>query len=174
MRGTVPSMTLNCSHGPSLLLLTRYSIDVHFYGSSELCCFRDVHFTALQNFAAFVNPEISTVTLVLRFAYLGQASWKSTFCAPFTQEKSGGRPDHSQVFLGAYHRTDRREASCPHNLEEIVELLLNKCNSGSSSFVDVLHGLWRLRILLCPSVLDWAFPRESSYLTVCALHVGTV
>ena len=68
-------------------------------------------------------------------------------------KKSGGRPDHCQGFLAACHwRAIRRQ------------------------FVDVsFYGLWLLWILLCPSALDPTFSQEeSSYLTVCTLHVRTV
>ena len=127
-------------------LLTHGSfLVVHLYGSSELCGFCESrNFNGYDSFATHLywtglGGEVC-------FAHRGadRRVWK----------KSGGRPDRPKVFLGAHRRTVCREASASE-----FESALNKCNSGSSSFVDVLiPRIMASRILFCPSVLDMAFP----------------
>ena len=54
-------------------------------------------------------------------------------------EESGGRSDHSQVFLGAYYRTDCQcgasdfGTDCPGGV-------VDECNSGSSSIRGSVHS----------------------------------
>ena len=108
-------------------------------------------FTALQNYAAFANPENSTVTIELRPVCIGQG---------FVE---------TYVWRTVEQIVDVSVSLVMEEKAEVVRII-PRCFSEriieqrivDSSWMCSFHGLCRLRILSCPSALDRAW------------HVGTV